>query len=78
MSNVVDTVENRIQNAILALVNNIITSRIESAVRSMKTSSGRDGASVVVSSGHGKQPGITASLRTYLREMELTRFRILI
>ena len=41
MSNFVDTVEDWIQNAILAAIDNIVTSKIELAIRSINASSGR-------------------------------------
>ena len=46
MSNIVDTVEDRIQNAILAANDNIVAPKIELAIRSMKAFSGRDVTSV--------------------------------
>ena len=42
MRNIVDTVENRIQNAILTAIDNIIPPKIELAIRSINASSGRD------------------------------------
>ena len=42
MSNIVDTVENRIQNAILTAFDNIVAPKIELATRSINASSGRD------------------------------------
>ena len=47
MSNVLDAVANRIQNAILTAVDNLITPWIELAVRSMNASSGQDAARVM-------------------------------
>ena len=46
MSNIVDTVEDRIQNAILTAIDNIVTPKIELAIRSINASSGRDVTSV--------------------------------
>ena len=46
MSNIVDTVEDRIQNAILVAIDNIIAPKIELAIRSINASSGRDVTSV--------------------------------
>ena len=46
MSNVVDTVEDRIQNAILTAIDNIVALKIELAIRSINASSGRDATSV--------------------------------
>ena len=50
MSNIVDTVEDRIQNAILTAIENIVAPKIELAVRSINASSGRDAASVSANS----------------------------
>ena len=55
---VVDTIEGRIQNAILAACKNIITPRIELAVRSITASSGRHASSVEAGSNREKQAGI--------------------
>ena len=52
MNNIVDTVEDRIQNAILTAIGNIIAPKIELAIRSINASSGRDVASVSVNSEH--------------------------
>ena len=46
MSSIVDTVEDRIQNAILVAIDNIIAPKIELAIRSINASSGRDVTSV--------------------------------
>ena len=46
MSNIVDTVEDRIQNAILVAIDNIVAPKIELAIRSINASSGRDVTSV--------------------------------
>ena len=46
MTNIVDTVEDRVQNAILTAIDNIIAPKIELAIRSINASSGRDVASV--------------------------------
>ena len=40
MGNVVDTVEDRIQNAILTATDSIITPKLELAIRSINASSG--------------------------------------
>ena len=50
MKNFVDTVENRIRNAIWTAIDNIIAPKIELAIRSTNASSGRDVASVSVNS----------------------------
>ena len=49
-SNIVDTVENRIQNAIWNAIDNIVASKIELAIRSINASSGRDVISVSANS----------------------------
>ena len=61
MSNIVDTVEDRIQNAILTAIDNIIAPKIELAIRSMNASSGRDATSVSASSERREHVGINAS-----------------
>ena len=58
----VDTVEDRIQNAIWTAIDSIITPKIELVIRSMNASSGRDATSVMASSECGEQIGITAPL----------------
>ena len=60
MANIVDTVEDRIQNAILTAIDNIIAPKIELAIRSISASSGRDVASVSVNSERKQQVGISA------------------
>ena len=61
MSNFVDTVEDRIQNAILTAVDNIVAPRIELAIRSINSSSGRDVTSVTANSERGEHVGINPS-----------------
>ena len=60
MANIVDTVEDRIQNAFLTAIDNIIAPKIELAIRSIYASSGRDVASVSVNSERREQVGISA------------------
>ena len=62
MNNIVDTVEDRIQNAILAAIDNIITPKIELAIRSINASSERDVTSVSAHSERREYTGINASL----------------
>ena len=62
MSNIVDTVEDRIQNAILTAIENIVAPKIELAVRSINASSGRDATSVSVNSKRRERVGVNASL----------------
>ena len=61
MSNIVDTVEDRIQNAILTTIDNIVTPKIELAISSINASSGRDATSVSASSERREHVGIKAS-----------------
>ena len=60
MSNIVDTVEDRIQNAILTSIDNIVALKTELAIRSINASSGRDVTSVTVNSERGEHVGINA------------------
>ena len=60
MSNIVDTVEDRIQNAILTAIDNIVAPKIELAIRSINASSGRDVTSVTANSERGEHVGIYA------------------
>ena len=61
MSNIVDTVEDRIQNAILTAIDYIVTPKIELAIRSINAFSGRDATSVSASSERREHVGINAS-----------------
>ena len=61
MNNIVDTVEDRIQNAILTAIDNIVAPKIELAIRSKNASSGRDVTSVTANSERGERVGINAS-----------------
>ena len=61
MNNIVDTVEDRIQNAILTAIDNIIVPKIELAIRSVNASSGRDVTSVTANSERGERVGINTS-----------------
>ena len=61
ISNIVDTVEDRIQNAILTAIENIVAPKIELAIRSINASSGRDVTSVTANSKCGERVGINAS-----------------
>ena len=60
MSNIVDTVEDRIQNAILTAIDSVITPKIELEIRSIKASSGRNATNVMANSERGEHIGITA------------------
>ena len=61
MSNIVNTVEDRIQNAILTAIDNIVAPKIDLAIRSIIASSGRDVTSATVNSERGEYVGIIAS-----------------
>ena len=61
MSNIVDTVEDRIQNAILTAIENIVAPKIELAIRSINGSSGRDATSVSANSERKERVVINAS-----------------
>ena len=61
INNIVDTVEDRIQNAILTAIDNIVAPKIELAIRSISASSGRDVTSVSVNSERREHAGINAS-----------------
>ena len=61
MSNIVDTVEDRIQNAILTAIENIVAPKIELAIRSINASSGRGATSVTANSERRERVGINAS-----------------
>ena len=50
MNNIVDTVEDRMQNAILTNIDNIVAPKNELAIRSIIASSGRDATSVAANS----------------------------
>ena len=63
MSNIVDTVEDRIQNAILTTIDNIVTPKIELAIRSINASPGRDATSVSASSERREHVGINSSFK---------------
>ena len=61
MSNIVDTVEDRIQNAVLTAIENIVAPKIELAIRSINASSGRDAISVSANSERKEHVEINAS-----------------
>ena len=71
MCNIADKVEDRIQNAISIAIDDIITPRIELAVRSINAPSRRDAASVSANSERGECIGITASFE-YVSERDNT------
>ena len=61
MSSIIDTVEVRIQNAILTAIDNIVAPKSELAIKSINASSGQDVTSVAANSERGKHVGINAS-----------------
>ena len=61
MCNIVDTVEDRNQNATRTVIDSMNAPKIELAVRLTNASSGRDAASVMASSELGENIGVTAS-----------------
>ena len=61
MSNIVDTVEDRIQNAIFTAFDNLVAPKIELAIRSINASSGRVVTSVTANSERGERVGDNAS-----------------
>ena len=63
MSNINDTVEDRIQNAILAAIDNIVAPKIELAIRSINASSGRDVTTVSANSERREHVGINAPFK---------------
>ena len=67
MSNIVDTVEDRIQNAILTAIDNIVAPKIELAIRLLNASSGRDVTSVSANSERREHLGINASFENASR-----------
>ena len=60
MSNIVETVKDRIQNAILTAIDNIVAPKIELAIKLIYASSGRDATSITANSERGEHLGITA------------------
>ena len=61
MSNIVDTVGDRIQSAILTAIDNIVAPKSELAIRSTNASSGRDATSVSANSERREHVGISTS-----------------
>ena len=60
VNKIVETVEDRIQNAILTTIDNIVAPKIELAIMSIITSSGRDVTSVSANSERREDAGINA------------------
>ena len=61
MTNIVDTVEDRIQNEIFTATENIVAPEIELAIRSITASFGRDATSVSANSERREHVGISTS-----------------
>ena len=59
--NIIDTVEDMIQNAILTAFDNIVAPKIELAIRSISASFGQDVTSVTANSERGEHVGINAA-----------------
>ena len=70
MGNIVDTVEDRIQNAILTAIDNIVTPKIELAIRSINASPGRDVASA---SGNSERRGYEGIISSFENASENNR-----
>ena len=66
MSNIVDSVEDRIQIAILTAIGNIFAPKTELAIRSINESSGRDVTRVTANSERREHVGINASFENEL------------
>ena len=60
-SNIVDTVEERLQNAILTAIDNIVAPKIELAIRSINASTGRDATSVSANSERREHAGVNTA-----------------
>ena len=65
MGNIVDTVEDRIQKAILTRIDSITAPKIELAVRSLNASSGPDATGVTANSEREDRIGLLPLLKTY-------------
>ena len=61
MSNIVDMVEDRIRNAVLTAIDNIVAPKIELAIRSINASSGRGVTSVLANSESRERTGANTS-----------------
>ena len=70
MNNFVDTVEDRIQNAILTAIDNMVTPKNELAIRSINAFSGRDVTIVSSSSERRERVGINASFEKASRNTD--------
>ena len=59
---IIETVEDRIQNAFLTVIDHFFSLRVELAFKSINASSGRDVVNVTAKSEPGRHIGITAPL----------------
>ena len=73
MKNIVDMVEDRIQNAILTAIDNIVAPKIELAIRSITASSGRDATNVTANSDREENVGINASIENASKNSKALR-----
>ena len=73
MSNNVDTVEDRIQNANLTAFEIIVAPKIELAIRSINASSGRVATSVTANSERGERAGINAPFENASENNDILR-----
>ena len=71
-SHIIHTVEDRIQNAILTAIDNMVAPKIELAIRSVNASSGRDVTSMVSNSESGEHVGINASFEKRIWKQHYT------
>ena len=71
MSTIVDTVEDRIQNANLTAIDNIVAPKIELAIRSINASSGRDATSLTANSERVEHVGIITSFENASRNNKI-------
>ena len=77
IGNILEIVVDKVYNVISPAMDNIMTSRVELAARSMNESSGRDAASVTANSKRGEQLGITALFgNAFDRNITFREFKI--
>ena len=62
-NNIVDTIQDKIQNAILTDIDNIVAPKIELAINPKNASSGRDATNVAANSECREHKGINASVK---------------
>ena len=79
MSNIVDSGEDRIQNAILTAIDSVVAPKIElaiRAIRSVNSSSGRDTTSGAANSERGEHIGLPPFLRTHLETITNYKYQM--